>query len=83
MFVCQVIFPMKAFSGLYFSSILTCQYTPADGEAWYTSQGELDEQRLVDGATGERNVFKKRGVPDAIFGGGRYIQYTSGMAVSR
>lgn len=31
-------------------------------------QGELDDNRLVDGATGERNVFKRRGNVDPIFG---------------
>ena len=29
------------------------------------SHGELDDNRLVDGATGERNIFKRRGVPAA------------------
>ena len=33
------------------------------------SQGELDDNRLVDGATGEKNIFKKRGNTDPLFGG--------------
>ena len=32
-------------------------------------QGELDDARLVDGATGERNVYKRRGQPDDMFRG--------------
>lgn len=32
------------------------------------NQGELDENRLVDGATGERNIYKKRGNHDPLFG---------------
>jgi hypothetical protein len=31
-------------------------------------QGELDDNRLVDGATGERAVFKRRGNEDPLFG---------------
>ena len=30
--------------------------------------GELDDTRLVDGATGERNIYKRRGNNDAMFG---------------
>ena len=33
------------------------------------SHGELDDNRLVDGATGERNIFKRRGVPVAPMAG--------------
>ena len=38
---------------------------------WLKNQthGELDEARLVDGATGERNVYKRRGTNDPLFGG--------------
>lgn len=32
-------------------------------------QGELDDAKLVDGATGERNIFKRRGIPDPLFSG--------------
>ena len=37
---------------------------------WITlqNQGELDDNRLVDGATGERNIYKKRGNIDPLFG---------------
>ena len=37
---------------------------------WITlqTQGELDDNRLIDGATGERNIFKKRGNQDPLFG---------------
>jgi hypothetical protein len=31
-------------------------------------QGELDDNKLVDGATGERNIFKRRGKNDPMFG---------------
>jgi hypothetical protein len=31
-------------------------------------QGELDDNKLVDGATGERNIFKKRGHHEPLFG---------------
>jgi hypothetical protein len=30
------------------------------------NQGELDDNKLVDGATGERNIFKKRGNNDPM-----------------
>ena len=32
-------------------------------------QGELDDNRLVDGATGEKAIFKRRGNADPLFGG--------------
>ena len=37
---------------------------------WITmqNQGELDDNRLVDGATGERNIYKRRGNHDPLFG---------------
>ena len=37
---------------------------------WVRNQnaGELDDTRLVDGATGERNIFKKRGNNNPLFG---------------
>lgn len=37
---------------------------------WVRNQnaGELDDTRLVDGATGERNIFKKRGTNKPMFG---------------
>ena len=31
-------------------------------------QGELDDNRLIDGALGERNVYKRRGVNQPLFG---------------
>ena len=33
------------------------------------TQGELDDNRLIDGATGEKTIFKKRGNEDFLFGG--------------
>ena len=37
---------------------------------WVRNQnaGELDDTKLVDGATGERNIFKKRGNNNPMFG---------------
>lgn len=37
---------------------------------WVRNQnaGELDDTKLVDGATGERNIFKKRGNNSPMFG---------------
>jgi hypothetical protein len=37
---------------------------------WTRNQplGEIDESRLVDLAAGERNVFKRRALPDLSFG---------------
>ena len=32
------------------------------------NQGELDDNKLVDGATGERNIYKKRGQHEPLFG---------------
>jgi hypothetical protein len=32
------------------------------------SSGDLDDTRLVDGATGERNVYKRRGINKPMFG---------------
>ena len=39
--------------------------------AWLRHQtvGELDDTRLVDSATGARNVYKRRGVADPLYGG--------------
>ena len=37
---------------------------------WLKQQthGDLDDNRLVDGATGDRNIYKKRGENDMLFG---------------
>ena len=34
----------------------------------HQTNGDLDDSRLVDGATGDRNVYKKRGKDDKMFG---------------
>jgi hypothetical protein len=43
---------------------------------WLTlqTQGELDDNRLVDALTGENNVYKKRGVPDSKIQGLQFQQ---------
>lgn len=50
-------------------SILSNLESVAQERTWlkHQSSGELDDAKLVDGVTGERLVFKKRGVSDSPF----------------
>ena len=48
------------------SSILENVRARAKERTWikHTTYGELDDAKIVDGAAGERNVFKRRGAED-------------------